>query len=108
MKISFSPQTREDAVVLEITPGGRLRINGELYNFDPLGDGDTIEAGVIPCDWIIGPVHRVDGEVQLTVLLPVPFGCRDEWMNFPEPITVTEPGIVPIPTPSQETADVDA
>ncbi|WP_205665478.1 hypothetical protein [Georhizobium profundi] len=97
MRISFSPQLRSDALTLEITSGDRLRINGELFNFDPLGEGDTIPAGATPCDWIIGPVDRIDGEVCLTVILP--HGEAPEpWQAFPEPLTVIEPGPIDIPS----------
>lgn len=96
MRISFSPQRRDDVLVLEKSSGDRLRINGELFNFNPLAEGDTIPAGAIPCDWIVGPVERVGGEVCLTVILP--HGPNPSpAVAFPEPITVIEDGTVPIP-----------
>jgi hypothetical protein len=111
MRISFSPQRRDDALTLEKTSGNRLRINGELYNFDPLQDGDSIPEGEVPCDWIVGPIDRIDGEVRLTVILP--HGANpSQAVAFPEPITVTEDGPIAVPhdEPEQmeEPADVDA
>jgi hypothetical protein len=106
MIISFSPQRRDDTLELEKTSGDRLRINGELFNFGPLAEGDTIPAGAIPCDWIIGPVERVDGEVRLTLILP--HGPNpSETVAFPEPVAVTTDGHIPVPY-DEEPADVDA
>lgn len=96
MRISFSPMRRDDALTLEKSSGERLRINGELFNFNPLAEGDTVPAGAIPCDWIVGPVERVGGEVCLTVILP--HGPNPSpAVAFPEPITVIEDGPVAIP-----------
>lgn len=109
MQISFAPQRRDDALTLEKTSGDRLRINGELFNFNPLEDGDTIPAGAIPCDWIVGPVERVEGEVRLTVILP--HGPDpSQTVAFPEPLTVTDDGPIDIPhdEPEEDAADVVA
>lgn len=105
MRISFSPQRRDDTLTLEKT-GDRLHINGELYNFNPLADGDTIPAGEIPCHWIIGPVHRTEGEIHLTLILP--HGPNpSQAVAYPEPIHVTQDGPIAIPH-DEEPADVDA
>lgn len=106
MRISFSPQRRDDTLTLERTSTDRLRINGELFNFGPLADGDTIPSGEIPCEWIIGPVERIDGEIHLTLILP--HGPNpSQAVAFPEPIHVTQEGPITIPH-DEETADVDA
>lgn len=103
MRISFAPQRRDDTLTLEKTSGDRLRINGELFNFNPLPDGGTIPEGEIPCDWIIGPVERIDGEVHVTVVLPHGISPAQN-VAFPEPIVVNEDG--PITLPGDD--DVDA
>lgn len=96
MRIAFSPQRRDDALTLEKTNGDRLRINGELFNFNALNDGDVIPARTIPCEWITGPVEKVDGEVRLTVILP--HGPNpSQGVAFPEPITVTDDGPITVP-----------
>lgn len=101
MRISFSP-TRplpgsEGALVLEKSHGDRLRINGDLFNFNPLLDGGTIPEGAVPSDFIVGPVDRIDGEVHITLRLPVSGDCTDPWMCFPETIHVTEDGPIDVP-----------
>jgi hypothetical protein len=105
MKISFSPVRTDDVLTLEKTSADRLRINGELFNFGPLNNGDTIPAGAIPCDWIIGPVERIDGAVCLTIKLP--HGPSPEpWQAFPDPIIVTQDGPIDIPVDTR--VDVQA
>ncbi|WP_309086376.1 hypothetical protein [Chelativorans sp.] len=114
MRISFSPQRRwATALVVEKTSGDRLRINGELFNFNAIPDGGTIPAGEIPCEWIVGPVERIDGEVRVTLILP--HGPNPSHaVAFPEPITVTEDGPIEVPSdpePSmaiEEPTNVDA
>lgn len=109
MHITFSPQRRDDALTLEKT-GDRLRINGELFNFGPLAEGDTVPEGEVPCDWIVGPVERIDGQIHLTLILP--HGPNpSQAVAFPEPITVTEDGPIVVPhepAPESEPANVDA
>lgn len=107
MRISFSPQRRDDALTVEKSSGDRLRVNGELFNFNPLNDGDVIPAGVVPCEWLLGPVERVDGEIHLTLILP--HGPNPSHaVAFPEPITVTEDGLIDVPADEEELVDVDA
>lgn len=103
MHISFSPQRRSGALTIERTAPDRLRINGELFNFNPLADGDTISAGETPCEWIVGPVTRADGVIHLTLILP--HGPNpSQAVAFPEPIHVTQDGPITLPGES----DVDA
>lgn len=113
MKISFFPQRRSETLTLEKTSGDRLRVNGELFNFNPLQDGDEIPAGEIPCEWIVGPVERADGEICLTVILP--HGPNpSQGVAFPAPIVVTDDGPILVPSdPDEEPVnevedDVDA
>lgn len=107
MKISLSPQRRDDKLTVEKT-GDRLRINGELFNFGPLPDGATIPAGVTPCDWIVGPVSRVNGEINLTLVLPTG-PTPSNAVAFPSPIESPADGIIALPfdPAPKEPADVD-
>ncbi|TPK38709.1 hypothetical protein [Mesorhizobium sp. B2-5-3] len=109
MRISFSPQRRDDALVLEKT-GDVLTINGEQFNFTGLGDGDTIKAEDVPCEFIVGDVTKADGEVH--IVLSLPHGPNpSQAVAFPVDIVVTEDGSVVVPhdeAPVEETNDVDA
>lgn len=106
MHISFVPQRRDDRLTLEKTAGDRLRINGALFNFNTMNDGDVIPAGVAPSDWIVGPIEKIDGEVRITLILPHGPNASQP-VAFPEPITVTADGPIAVPH-DEEIADVDA
>ncbi len=110
MYISFSPQRRGGALTLSKS-GDVLTINGEQFDFTTLPDGATIPAGEVPCEWISGPVERVDGKIHLTVLLP--HGPNpSQAVAFPVPITVTADGPIAVPhdpePEPEEPDDVDA
>lgn len=107
MLISFSPQRRDDTLTLEKSDGDKLCINGDWFDFNPLNDGSTIPAGSIPCEWIAGPVERIDGKIHLTLVLP--HGPNpSQAVAFPEPVTVTKDGPIAVPFDEVEHADVDA
>ena len=95
MKINLSPSRREDTLTVK-KAGDRLRINGKLFNFNPLPEGATIKASTIPCDWICGDVTRINGEIELTLVLP--HGANpSEAVAFPAPLENVPDGIVALP-----------
>lgn len=95
MRVSFSP-IRSDASLEVSISGETLTVNGEAFDFSSLPDGATIPEGTIPTDFIIGPVERIGGEVNLTLLLPHGPNPKHP-VAFPVPVTVTT-GRVPLPT----------
>ncbi len=107
MKISLSPQRRDDTLIVEKT-GDKLRINGDLFNFGPLPDGAIIPAGVTPCDWIVGPLSRVNGEINLTLILPTG-PTPSNAVAFPSPLDNVADGVLALPVDpsSEESANVD-
>ena len=118
MKISLSPQRRDDTLTV-VKTGDRLRINGDLFNFNPVSEGATIKASDIPCDWICGDVTRINGEIELTLILP--HGANpSEAVAFPVALENVQDGVVALPfdpepetpvmpeLPEQEADHVDA
>lgn len=101
MNISFSPQRRGDTLSVSKS-GDVLTINGEAFDFSGLPDGATIED--VPCEWIVGPVERIDGELRLKLLIP--HGpAPSQAVAFPEPIIDAADGAIALPT--EEFANVD-
>ena len=95
MLINFSP-TRSDRA-LEITKTGEtLTINGESYDFSQLPNGATLPKEAIDCEWIVSDVNRVNGEIELTILLPHGANASHE-ARFPEPIVKNDDGQVVLP-----------
>lgn len=108
MKITLSPQRRDDALTVSKV-GDVLTINGEAFDFSNLPDGGTLPAGTVPCDWIAGDVDRIDGELQLTLILPLGPPPWSADVSAPTSITVTADGPITLPTnQSQEQEHVDA
>jgi len=95
MNINLSPQRRDDT--LTITKNGDvLTINGTDYDFTQLPDGGTLPAEAVDCEFVIGSVDRVNGELELTLLLP--HGAdASEAARFPEPIIDPADGQVELP-----------
>ncbi|WP_411908874.1 hypothetical protein [Mesorhizobium sp. ESP-6-2] len=95
MRINLTPECRDGALIV-IKNGDALDINGEAFDFTTLPDGATIPSGEIPCEWIIGDVERINGEIVLTLLLPTPFHA-EQWQAFPEPLEDVPDGAVDLP-----------
>lgn len=106
MHITFSPQRREGALSV-IKDGDKVRINGELFSFISLPDGATIPAGEVPCEWIVGPVERLDGVTHLTLVLPHGPNPTPQ-QAFPQPIVNPPDGQLEVPQNTKELVDVDA
>ena len=69
MKISFVPQRNDNALTVS-KAGDVLTINGEVFDFSSLPDGATLLDGDVPCEWITRPITRVEGQLQLSLILP--------------------------------------
>ena len=95
MKINLSPQRRDDTLAVT-KQGDTLTINGTEYDFSQLPDGGTLPAEAVDCEFVIGAVDRVNGELELTLLLP--HGANaSESARFPQPIITPADGEVELP-----------
>jgi hypothetical protein len=70
MIIKLSPQ-RSDTTLQVIKAGDTLTINGVPYNFSVIPEGATLPATATNCSFISGDVARIDGHLQLTLILPI-------------------------------------
>ena len=96
MRISLSPQRREGALALARS-GDVLFVNGELLDLSAIPDGATLAAEAISSDWITGDVHRIDGTLHVTILLPV--GANpSQALAFPEDLVDFVDGPINLPT----------
>ena len=95
MRLTLSPIRSDRA--LEITKTGEtLTINGDTFDFSQLPDGATLPREAVDCEWIVSDVNRVNGEIELTILLPHGADASHE-ARFPEPIVMTNDGQVVLP-----------
>ena len=95
MKITLSPQRRDDTLTV-IKQGDVLTINSTEYDFTDLPDGGTLPADAVDCEFVIGSVDRVNGELELTLLLPHGANASED-ARFPEPIIDPADGEVELP-----------
>lgn len=105
MRITFSPQRRDDALAVSRS-GDVLTINGDAVDLSAIPDGATLPADAIDNEWIAGEVHRIDGVLHVTLLLP--HGANPSpAVAFPEPITVTEDGPIAVPQDQEVDNGID-
>ena len=106
MHITLSP-TRTDTPLTASRAGDTLTLNGEAFDFAPLGEGETLPADAIDSEWIAGDVTRTDGTLHITLRLPHGANAPEE-TRFPEPIIDPPDGEIALPPHSNpEPEDVE-
>lgn len=104
MIIKLSPQRRDD--FLEVTKvGSLLTVNGEPFDFSPMGDGDTLPAKAISSEWFVDEVSKQGEVITLTLLLPLPANYSQA-QAFPSDLVEVPDGLVTFPQALPEQPDV--
>ena len=103
MKITFSPMRRDDRLTVSRS-GDTLTINGEAFDLSVVPDGATLPADAISSEWFGGPVERIDGDLNVTLILPHGANAPQETRHA-APITLTGDGPVDIPLHDVEQTD---
>lgn len=97
MKINLSP-IRADWEPLVVSKSGEvLTVNGEDYDFSVIPEGATLPGGCIESKYFTGDIHRDNGEIELTLVLPHGPNPPAE-VAFPQQIATDTDGPVAIPT----------
>lgn len=91
MNIILSPQRSGDTLTVSKS-GDVLTINGSIYDFTLIPDGATLPSEAVECEWIIGDVSRVAGDIELTLLKPYIENTQENC--FPEPIIDAQDGVI--------------
>lgn len=98
MNIILSP-VRMDVDVFEvIKSGASLSVNGEVYDFSQMKDGDTLPREAIAGDNFPSDVSMDNGVITLTLRLPLPWNYSQA-QAFPEPLFNVPDGPVKLPYP---------
>jgi hypothetical protein len=97
MIINLSP-FRSDETLVIIKSGDVLTVNGEVFDFSRMADGDTLPLGAIESHWFGGTVDRVGADLLLTLRLPLPVNYSQE-QAYPVPLTNVQDGEVSLPQP---------
>jgi hypothetical protein len=97
MIINLSPQRRDDTL-RAVRIGDNLTVNGEVFDFAQVADGDTLPWAAIGSEWFAGDVERIDGQLVVTLWLPNPWNSSPE-QAFPVPLLNVPDGEVLLPQP---------
>ncbi|WP_460410452.1 MULTISPECIES: hypothetical protein [unclassified Pseudomonas] len=97
MRINLIPQRRDDTLQV-FKVGDALTVNGEIFDFSPIVEGDTLPAFAVSSDWFVDKIDRVDGELVLNLILPNPWNYSPE-QAFPVPLENVPDGPVDFPQP---------
>lgn len=98
--IKLSPQNRPNSATY-VKLGDTISVNGEVFDFSRIQEGDTLPKEAISSDWFGGDVERIGGQLSITLFSPCPPNCSPE-QAFPTPVTMTDDGIIPLPLPLPE------
>lgn len=95
MRIILSP-VRMDSTLSIYKENEKLTINGELFDFSPMGFGDTLPYGSVHSEWVTGDVNKYDDGIELIIVFPIPFDYTQE-QAFPIPLDNVKDGVVEFP-----------
>jgi hypothetical protein len=96
MRITLSPQRRDDAPLTLTKQGDTLTIAGVAYDFSQLPDGALLPQEAVDSEWLASDITRVNGELELTLLLPHGANAPEE-TRFPSPIIDPPDGTIELP-----------
>jgi len=102
MKLIPSPMRRDDSLTAS-RAGDALSLNWQVLDFTGLPEGATLPREAIACEWIAGDVSRIDGVLQIPLILPhgpIPWPAPEDArvVTHPELIEVTADGPIPLPS----------
>lgn len=97
MQINLSPQRRDDTLAVSKSDD-TLTINGTAYDLSVIPDGATLPdaAKATGCEFLINSIERINGELQLTLLLPNAADASES-ARFPQPIINPHDGPLELP-----------
>lgn len=82
MKIKLIPQGRPQPLSVNVA-GDAVAINGEVFDFTALLDGETLPLSATGCEWFAEDVARIGGVIHVTLFLPHDSSAPYE-TRFPE------------------------
>ena len=95
--IKLAPIVSKDRISVS-TSGDTITINNTSYDLSVIPDGSTLPnaSEATGCEYFVGDIERIDGELHITLLLPIADRAGQE-ACFPAPITVEQDGVVELP-----------
>lgn len=104
MRVNLHPQRRDDTLVA-FKSGDVLNLNGEIFDFSGVGEDGTLPYEAFQSTWIGGAINRVDGELIIPIILPLPWNYSQE-QAFPVPLENVPDGLLVFPGPNMPEGEV--
>lgn len=95
MIIKLKP-IRWDAELSVSKAGDALTINGKIFDFSPLQDGQSLPYEAVDCEFVVGTITRQDGTLIVSLLAPHAADAS-EAARFPADIVNPPDGLVELP-----------
>lgn len=101
INIKFSPTRTDFMELLTVSVKGFIvTVNGEVFDFSPLQDGDTLHPDAVDSLYFTGDISRTGDDLNIVLLMPYRF-TEDMDILFPEAVSVKS-GVVKVPTDRQK------
>lgn len=101
--ITFAPSRAlpgDDTPLTASVEGATITLCGQTVDLGVLQDGQMLPdedgEGMPDCPWITGLTRRIGDTIHITLLLPHGPDAPEETL-YPEPVTMTADGEVPVP-----------
>ena len=88
MKFVFTPQRRNESLHISVS-GETVTMNGIDFDLSVIPEGATLPSGAIDGEFFFGDVSRINGELEVGILLPHGANPAKE-IAFPEPAIVND------------------
>lgn len=103
VKIKFYPARTDTMELLTVSVKGFvLTVNGEVFDFSPLQDGDTLNSFAVDSLYFTDDITRDGADLIVGLLMPYRY-TDDKDILYPESVTV-KAGVVKVPTDVQKEA----
>lgn len=96
VRIKLVPQLMNEKLEI-VKYGNVLLIKGEAFDFSQMNDGDTLPYHAINSEWFVGDVEKINGELTVTIRLPIPTNGYTNEQAFPKDLINVPDGEVVFP-----------
>lgn len=103
MKLKMYPQRWDNERYELVKLGDSVFINGEKFDFSSMPEGAELPASAISSKWFMSKAERVNGEIVLVMIYPIPVNYSPE-QSIPCELSNVPDGPVDLPRPLPEPA----
>lgn len=101
MKLKMYPQRWDNEPYELVKLGDSVFINGEKFDFSMMPEGSELPASAISSKWFMSKAERVNGDIVLVMIYPIPVNYSPE-QSVPCELSNVPDGPVDLPKPLLE------